>query len=104
MTVRAFGQRVRERAAFRFEQAGAHLLAGRQHGDDGVHLLAELGEGRGGLRADIPRGLLRALRIEVIKDDLIAALHQIGGHRPAHVSDADESDGFDVSHHHSPCS
>ena len=67
---RAFRKIVRERAAFGLEQAGAHLLAGRQHGDDGVGLLPHLGEGRGGFCADVLRGLLRPRRVEVIDDDL----------------------------------
>ena len=91
-----------KRAVFGLEQAGAHLLAGRQHGDDRVRLSAEFGERRGGFCADIRGELRGACRVGIIGDDLIAALLKVGRHRPAHIADADEADGPDV-HHSSPC-
>ena len=59
---RALRQVRRERAAFGFEQAGAHLLAGRQHGDDRVDaLLPSSASDRGAPSRRCPWRTARAL-------------------------------------------
>ena len=87
-----------EGATLRVQQHIAYIVAGRQHGDDGVSRLAEFGEI--GCR---PGGMircknLRAPRIEIEADNLIAAAHKVGRHRHAHIAEADKADCSDVTH------
>ena len=104
MTSAPCGRLRGERAAFGLEQAGAHLLAGRQHGDDGVNRLPSSASEVADFAPHILGELRGALCVRVIGDDLIAAFHEIGRHRPAHIADADETDGFDIRHYSSPMS
>ena len=75
----------------------AHLAAGRQHGDHDLGVGGELGEA---CRSRAPRALrkvLRPLRGDVVAHHVVAAAHEIGRHRRAHVAEADEADAFRTS-------
>ena len=46
-----------------------------------------------GNRRTIGFGLIARSRDQIERDDLVSGLDQIGGHRPAHIAEADECDG-----------
>ena len=66
------------------------VLAGRQHGDDGID--AAGGIGRRCNFFDAPGcGLLQVARHEVEAPDLMSLLHEVAGHGRAHVAQSDEA-------------
>ena len=104
VTVRALSTSIVEqsissgaRTLHRLDQAAlvqphlAHVLTGRQHGDDDVGAARRLRRAARRLHAG-GRQRLHGTGIDVVADDAMAGLHQVGRHRRAHVAQADEAD------------
>ena len=69
----------------------AHMLAGRQHGDDDLGVLHRLGGARGLVGALLDRRRDRGIG-EIEGRHVMLRLGEIGGHRAAHVAETDEGD------------
>ena len=69
------------------------MLAGGQHGDDGVGVGRGVGGAAGADRAQGFR-LGQSLLRQVEGADGIAVLEQVGGHAAAHIAESDEGDGL----------
>src|ERR1700733_1885252 len=72
-----------------------HVLAGRQHGDDDIGILKRRLGAACDLHAVLGRGIAQR-RYEIESKDVAAGLDEIGGHRPAHVAETDESNSRHV--------
>ena len=81
----------RPRRADDFAPHRDDVLARRQHGDRDVGPCRRLRGAGGDLHAAFRRGVARS-GDEIEADDAVARLDQIGGHRAAHVAEADEGD------------
>jgi hypothetical protein len=87
-----------KRPAVRLQQRVTHLAAARQHGDDQIGAFAERLQRRRRLRAMGLGKALCPLRRDVVGRHREASAGKIGGHRRAHVAQADETDALDLAH------
>ncbi|MCY1299935.1 hypothetical protein D9M70_494850 [compost metagenome] len=68
-----------------------HVGAGRQHGDDAFGTAHRLCDRTSNRNAGFRRSVARRFR-QVEAADRMPRLHQIGGHRPAHIAEPDKGD------------
>ena len=87
-----------ERAVLGRQQHVAHIAPGRQHGDDGRDIAAEIGERRRRAGLVRCRETLLPGAIEVVDGNRKLLAGQVAGHVPAHGTDPDESDGRLLRH------
>ena len=69
----------------------AHMIAGRQHGDDDLGVLDRFGRALGLVGPLLDRGCNGGLG-EIEGGNMMLRLAQIGGHRATHVAETDEGD------------
>ena len=81
------------RLARRTEHHIAHDVAIGQHGHDDLGGTRQLRQALGGAAADLSNKVRSAPRRPVEHHQLRVAFHQMAGHRPAHMAEADKADG-----------